>query len=294
MSVSREERLTVVIPVYNRERELWRCLDSIADQSLLPGRVIIVDDGSTDGTVEAARRHPVGADVLRGDHRGAAAARNVGLENVVSEWTMFFDSDDTMEAAHIATAMGGVGDDVDIVGWDVLMTDLKGGKRVLPFMTKKMEWNNLMHGTLGTQRYMGRTELFRRAGGWNDDVRVWNDIELGSRLLVMKPRVVKVDGLNVNQLRTAESITGRCWSENLEKYDTVFKAWAEGSLGHRHPEWVRIKKAILSADIGRENHEAGRAMYHSITGRSAAVRFAYHYRRLGLRGAARLLGMVVR
>ncbi|MCH5219668.1 MAG: glycosyltransferase family 2 protein [Muribaculaceae bacterium] len=280
-----DNRLTVVIPVYNRETELKRCLDSIAAQTMLPAQVIVVDDGSTDNSLVIARTHTLNPVVLQGTHRGAAAARNLGLEKVGTEWTMFFDSDDTMSPNHIASACKAISSDVDLIGWDVRQVTLDNKWRILPFETRDMEWHNIMHGTLATQRYMARTDLFRQAGGWNPEVKIWNDIELGARLLSLSPSVIKIKGVNVNQYHTPVSITGTSWMSNLPKLLNTISI-LEHTLGNAHPDWLLLKKTILAADIARE------APSHVLpfdTPRELKYRFAYHYRRLGGRGIARLL-----
>lgn len=282
--------ITVVIPVYNREKELARCLDSIAAQTCLPARVIVVDDGSSDSTVVVAREHPLRPEVKETAHGGAAAARNVGLAHVETGWTMFFDSDDVMGPRHIESAASAISDNVDIVGWDVTEVSFDGRERVLRFEVPDIEWHNIMHGSMATLRYMARTELFRKAGGWNEKVRIWDDVELGMRLLRLHPRLTKINERNALQMCTTVSITGANWKDNFDKYATTFEAFRE-NIGYRHSDWIALKQAILAADVWREDREKGREIYEQIPHRSAAVRFAYHYRRRGLRGAARLLRM---
>lgn len=284
----KDSELTIVIPAYNRANELRRCLDSIAAQTVAPSQVVVVDDGSTDNTAEVASEHPVKALVIKGEHRGAPAARNLGLAAVKTEWTMFFDSDDIMAPDHVEAALKGVASDIDIVGWDATLVEIDGSRRILPFEIQDIAWHNIMHGTMSTQRYMARTELFRRAGGWNDKVGVWNDVEAGARLLMFEPSVVKVSGNRVLVLRTHKSITGLSWSQNIDKYGDTFDA-LEKTIGIKHSDWLALKKAILAADITRENPQSGKKMYRSIANRSLPIRFAYHYRKLGLRGAARLV-----
>lgn len=281
--------ITVVVPVYNRREELRRCLDSLSRQSVLPAEVIVVDDGSTDGSAEAARSHPLKPVVLDGPHAGAAAARNVGLAAVKTGWTMFFDSDDIMERDHIKTARTTASTgNPELVGWDVTMRHIDGKERILPFETDDIAWHNIMHGSLATQRYMARTSLFRKAGGWNPDVSVWDDIELGARLLTLNPRIVKASDNNVVMLQSPVSISGIRWSDNIGRYDAALDAMAR-TLGDAHPDWPLLKKAILAADIARENPVDGKTIFRSIRPMTMALRLAYHYRRLGGRGAARLL-----
>ncbi|MCX7047959.1 MAG: glycosyltransferase [Candidatus Sumerlaeota bacterium] len=85
--------VTVVVPVFNRAAELALCLEALARQSW-PGtqmELIVVDNGSSDGSAEAARRG--GARVFIEPRRGAPYARNRGIAESAGEWVAFIDSD---------------------------------------------------------------------------------------------------------------------------------------------------------------------------------------------------------
>ena len=83
---------SLVIPCYNAERTLAAVLAGVRRQSLAPDELLVVDDGSDDGSAETARRH--GAQVVsHGRNRGLAAARNTGLERARGELVLFVDSD---------------------------------------------------------------------------------------------------------------------------------------------------------------------------------------------------------
>lgn len=86
--------VAVVIPTYNRAGPLARALASVGRQSLRPAEVVVVDDGSDDGTCEmVAQRFPE-ARLVRQLHAGVSAARNRGIGAAESEWLAFLDSDD--------------------------------------------------------------------------------------------------------------------------------------------------------------------------------------------------------
>src|ERR1035441_8476932 len=85
-------KISVVIPAYNAERFLPRCLKSIFAQTLMPEEVIVVDDGSTDNT--AALAAEIGATVISQTNSGLADARNKGIQNASGEWIALMDADD--------------------------------------------------------------------------------------------------------------------------------------------------------------------------------------------------------
>ena len=83
--------VSVVIPAFNSASTIEGCLVALAEQTVIPGEVIVVDDGSTDSTLEVARR--MGAEVIAQDHRGAGAARNRGAKAARGELLLFTDAD---------------------------------------------------------------------------------------------------------------------------------------------------------------------------------------------------------
>lgn len=91
--------LTIIVPVYNVERYLRACLDSISQLSAVEWEAILIDDGSTDGSGAICDEYAVKELRFRVVHQlnaGVSAARNAGLEAARGEWIWFVDSDDTI------------------------------------------------------------------------------------------------------------------------------------------------------------------------------------------------------
>ena len=86
--------VSVVIPAYNRRATLGRCIESVLGQTEAPQAVLVVDDGSTDGTADWVRKTYPGVTVIEQEHAGVSAARNRGIENAATDWIAFLDSDD--------------------------------------------------------------------------------------------------------------------------------------------------------------------------------------------------------
>jgi glycosyltransferase involved in cell wall biosynthesis len=95
------EKLSVIIPVYNSERTLHRCLNSIVNQMDMPEEIIIVDDGSKDSSAEIcskyAKTYPQ-IKVLRIQNGGVSRARNMGLAAATGDLIQFIDSDDELDS----------------------------------------------------------------------------------------------------------------------------------------------------------------------------------------------------
>ncbi len=86
--------VSVVIPTYNYGQFVSDAIDSVLKQTRLPDEIIVVDDGSTDGTPEVLRRYGKSIRVVRKENAGLPAARNSGIEVATGDLVAFLDADD--------------------------------------------------------------------------------------------------------------------------------------------------------------------------------------------------------
>ena len=96
-SKMKKKLLSVIIPVYNVEQYLKRCLDSVVAQSLQEIEIIIVNDGSTDSSEEICEEYAKQDSrivMIHQNNQGISAARNAGINAASTEYLMFVDSDD--------------------------------------------------------------------------------------------------------------------------------------------------------------------------------------------------------
>jgi len=87
--------ISVVIPVYNREKSISECVDSVLRQSLSAREIIVVNDGSTDGTMNCLKPFQDKIKIISlPQNKGVSAARNAGILASKGKWISFLDSDD--------------------------------------------------------------------------------------------------------------------------------------------------------------------------------------------------------
>jgi glycosyltransferase involved in cell wall biosynthesis len=102
------ERISIVVPIYNGERYLKECLDSLKIQDYPDIEVMLVDDGSTDLTADICRRY-VSEDqrfhYIYQENSGQNAARKTGVEHASGDWVMFVDADDFVTADYCSSFM---------------------------------------------------------------------------------------------------------------------------------------------------------------------------------------------
>lgn len=93
-------KISIIVPVYNAEKTLARCLDSVLEQSFRDFEVIVVDDGSHDSSSSLCDRYCMTDDRIRVIHQanaGVSVARNAGIRNAQGTYLLFLDSDDALE-----------------------------------------------------------------------------------------------------------------------------------------------------------------------------------------------------
>ena len=98
--------VTVVIPTYNRRATVGRAVESVLAQTARPAEIIVVDDGSRDGSAEMlVERHGAAIRVIEQANAGAAAARNAGVLNASGMLVAFLDSDDVWDPGKLAAQL---------------------------------------------------------------------------------------------------------------------------------------------------------------------------------------------
>ena len=116
--------ISIIVPVYNVERYLPQCLDSLINQTYKDLEIICINDGSTDGSLEILKEYAEKdsrVKVVSKENEGASVARNVALDMAIGTYLMFVDSDDWIELNTCECAIQAMTDyNVDLVMWDYI------------------------------------------------------------------------------------------------------------------------------------------------------------------------------
>ena len=299
--------MSVVIPVKDRSHLICRCLDSVRSQTWRPIKIILVDNGSSDDTVEVAERWRASNSepglsmvILHEPQPGASCARNRGLYNVDTDFVMFFDSDDTMRSGLVETAMAYFlkSQDVDIVYWRGCINHANGHKCLTKFNVSNQWRYHIYHALLRTLGYAVRSEFIRRVGGWNSKLSCWDDWELGVRLLLGNPGMNAIDETLVDIYPQKKSITGENffsksgeWEKAVDAAEKAVEAssfkdlaWLIQLINYR-----RVNLAALYRHEGRKDLAEPlleKALRHGSLNKldKIRLRLIYLYTGLGMRG----------
>lgn len=93
--------ISIIVPVYNGDKYLSRCVDSILNQTFQDWELLLVDDGSTDKSGEICDEYAIKDKRIKAFHKkngGVSSARNYGIKHIEGEWIMFCDADDELMA----------------------------------------------------------------------------------------------------------------------------------------------------------------------------------------------------
>lgn len=317
---SRKEKvkpgITVVIPIFNRLGQVERTLDALAAQTRLPEAVILVDNGSGDGSweylfkwKEEVESRGMRVSVKREPRPGAAQARDTGMQFVDTEYVMFFDSDDYMTPVHIETIMNDFNSDpeLDITAWPVkfISEEVKKPRRRVWVNgdRKRIMDNHLVQGLLSTQGYAVKSEFFRNAGGWNPGIGGWDDFELGLRLLMNNPKIKLSSVSNVIVTVQEKSISGLGYSHRMGDWERTLDIMEMEVLNSEDPlrehilRMIAYRRVNLAAHYKLEgNVEESKALKELaldnrfLTRRDSIIlKLAYRYTSTGLPGAGAFL-----
>ncbi len=97
--------ISIIVPVYNAEKTLHRCIDSILTQTFTDFELLLINDGSTDHSGEICDEYAARDSRIKVFHKengGVSSARNVGLDNIKGEWVTFCDSDDYVKGGWLS------------------------------------------------------------------------------------------------------------------------------------------------------------------------------------------------
>ena len=111
-------KVSVIVPVYNVEKLLQRCIDSILAQTFTDFELLLIDDGSKDKSGEICDEYAAKDSRIRVFHKqngGVSTARNIGIDKAQGEWIYFVDSDDIVLPSALGTFCSLIYSDSELV-----------------------------------------------------------------------------------------------------------------------------------------------------------------------------------
>ena len=282
-----ENKLAVILPVYNSQSTILRATQSILNSDFDDFELLIVDDGSTDNTYRLAtslsdRR----VRVFRKKHEGVVSTFHLGLQNTQARWIARMDADDISsqdrlgkQLAYLQTGA------VDVVGGKVKILDLEG--TAVPSMLRYETWiNSLMNpSSISAFRFvespivqptvMARREVFElgyRDGPWPEDYDLWlRALQQGFRFAKLADIVLTWTDHNRRLTRSDERYSpeafDRCRQMHLLdgplKRIPAVRLWGAGKTGKPWLRWFQKNNIAVNTVIDVSPRKIGE-MIHGV------------------------------
>jgi glycosyltransferase involved in cell wall biosynthesis len=174
-------KISVVIPAYNAAAFLPRCLKSVYAQTLKPHQIIVVNDGSSDGSAKVAAE--LGATVVNRPNGGLSAARNTGIQNATGDWIALLDADDLWSPEKLARQAEKINPNTVLIYTGIRIFDDHGVRSELPAMDPAAVRNVLRYrNPITPSTALIRRDAVVQDGGFREDIRACEDWEMWFRL----------------------------------------------------------------------------------------------------------------
>lgn len=219
--------VSVIVPTYQRANTVVTAVRSVLDQTLPPAQVIVIDDGSTDGTEELLREEfGSGITLVRQENRGVASARNTGLLHASKQFVAFLDSDDLWLPHMLESLLPVIKQDPELVlvfsNWLTGEHDKEGvlsqlGLHVESGSTRLNRPLRHLFQRYGRsillQSSLVRREACLKVGGFDESYRLAEDTKffhclalLGPFAIYSEPLLIKIDRDGSEKLTRPDSI----------------------------------------------------------------------------------------
>jgi len=178
--------LSIVVPVYNTEPYLDRCIKSILNQTFKDFELICVDDGSTDNSMETLEKFKVTDNRVKIIHfeqnKGASAARNAGIENAKGVFIGFVDSDDYIDERFYENLLQNSNDYDIVVGKYVLSTNIS---KLYYQRESKQHWS--IYDSIWRKKFLNENNI-----RYNETLKIGNDYAFNVLAYKYNPRVLNL------------------------------------------------------------------------------------------------------
>ncbi len=301
----------MVIPAYNSERYIGRALESVLGQSYGVSEIIVVDDGSSDGTAEAVRGFGEAVRLIEQENGGASAARNAGIKSASGEWVAFLDADDEWLVDKLAKQVeilegnpelvwvsGNYYQELTSEGRRGIYTPVEKCREILggkDYFESYFEAFGI--GVWGhTDMMVIRRDVLFSAGLFRVGQLKANDIDMWLRVAYLYPRIgFCCDGGSVYYLEVADSIVKKyrdvdIYADFLRRHVELAREAGrleefEGCAGYMVRRWIRGmlfyedngRIGELYGEFGYLMGGWGRFVYWFLTLRPGFTRVLFHF-----------------
>lgn len=231
MAEDAQQEICVIIPVYNGERYIGEALDSVFAQTLAPAEIVVIDDGSTDGTAEVVAAWSDRVRYVRQANAGPTAARNHGVRLTSAPLIAFLDSDDWWAPEKLALQAQALAADSALEFTvthvqNVWMEDLAEEEARYRGRTRGAPVPGYV-----TQALLMRRGMYDRLGGFDESLPHTEIMDFFMRAEAEGMRGACLDETLVYRRMHAESLSRRDRTEHLDEVFALLRKRVTGGPG---------------------------------------------------------------
>jgi GT2 family glycosyltransferase len=258
--------VSVIIPTFNRWPMIGEAVESVLSQSFGDFELIVVDDGSTDGTATELARFGSNLRILSTPRRGVSAARNLGASRAVGRYIAFLDSDDLWRPGKLArqTAFMDKHTEAQICQTEEIW--IRHGVRVNPKAVHRKPSGDIFLRSLdlclvSPSAVMMKRELFQRVGGFDETFPVCEDYDLWLRIAAELPIPLIPEPLVVKRGGHADQLSHSMWGMDRYRVLALQKLLRGGLDGSRRTAVlnVLVRKVDVLANGARKRGKVSEA-----------------------------------
>lgn len=199
--------ITIIIPVYNAEKYIDRCLKSLLNQTFKDFNIILINDGSKDRSLEIIEKYEKSYSfikVFNQENKGPAMARNMGIKNVKTKYLMFIDADDYVDEDYVETYYNEIKDSKnDIVMGGFRKTD---GNKV-SFIRKLNDGIFAKYIVTGPVSKIYKTDFIRKNNVLFLDTNSSEDVYFSLTLIAKGAKIKTIEYIGYNYYDNLNSIS---------------------------------------------------------------------------------------
>jgi glycosyltransferase involved in cell wall biosynthesis len=255
--------VSVIIPAWNAEQWISEAVESVLRQTWRNVDIIVVDDGSTDDTATIVERiSDERVRCIRAEHRGAAAARNRGLEYARGELIQFLDADDILGERKLELQIEALSmspsRSVASCAWALFLADISGARMIDEAVwaeSDPIEWLRRSlsgEGMMQPAAWLVPRAVADAAGPWNESLSLHDDGEYFARVLVNASRNVFVQKAIVYYRSVPGSLSRQRTRAAIESAFAVCKGRHMALIGARDDAGTRQAIATQYAQFAYE------------------------------------------
>lgn len=234
--------ISVIIPFYNAGKTLRRSLDSLQEQQFRDFEVVLIDDGSTDGSPDIAesfiRESRLPGRLIHQENKGVSEARNTGIDAAQGTYLAFLDADDILDPRALELAATSISQEVDIIGWDWTLQLATNGRymRQADYQTPLDALKNLLGGTMRWNLWLF---LIKKELLVSNGIRFIKGADIGEDMMVIIKAFASAK--EVRQIHTS------LYYYNAVNESSISKRWDERKKAGTETNVRAVESCILAS-----------------------------------------------